>query len=135
MDIQNYWIGFGCRKNTSELVIREGINYLLGKYGIEIQRVLGIATIDRKLQEPNLIKYCNDHNLQLIGFDELTLSMVKVPNPSANVNNLVNTHSVAESAALLAANNDVLVVPKQTFKLPLKTEIITLAIAQSKITI
>jgi cobalamin biosynthesis protein CbiG len=73
--------------------------------------------------------------LQLIGFDELTLSMVKVPNPSANVNNLVNTHSVAESAALLAANNDVLVVPKQTFKLPLKTEIITLAIAQSKITI
>ena len=67
------------------------------------EAVAGIASINRKADEPALLELAEARGWPLRWFDAASLAAVPVPNPSAPVAQEMGTASVAEAAALLAA--------------------------------
>jgi cobalt-precorrin 5A hydrolase/precorrin-3B C17-methyltransferase len=100
--------------------------------------IAGIATIDIKADEVGLVQLCRNRAWPLRTFPPEVLCSVNVPNPSTVVEKEVGTPSVAEAAALLAANGlgakafVPLLVAKQIFKLEGQPGAVTVAIAQSE---
>jgi cobalt-precorrin 5A hydrolase/precorrin-3B C17-methyltransferase len=111
--------------------------------------IAGIATIDIKADEVGLVELSREgfanakgeRALPLRTFSADVLRSVNVPNPSAVVEKEVGTPSVAEAAAILAAQSQTLLVPKQIFNSSIqnpKSKIqnpkgaVTVAIAQSE---
>ncbi len=123
------WIGIGCQRGVSKLAIQRAIESVFTEYNLDLATVTGLATLDRKANEPGLIEYCHESGWFLKIYSPERLNSVAVGNPSPRVSALVETVSVAEAAALCAAQTNILLVPKQTFRLGAKGEFVTLAIA------
>ena len=94
------WVGVGCQRGTSESLIEYAIQKTLRSHHFAEAAIAGIATIDRKVNEAGLVRFCGDRNLPLQLFSAEALSAVTVPNPSVAVE--MGTFSVAEAAAILA---------------------------------
>ena len=127
------WIGIGCQGGVSKLAIQRAIESVFTEYNLDLATVAGLATLDRKANEPGLIEYLRESGLFLKIYSPERLNSVTVTNPSQRVSSLVGTVSVAEAAALCAAQTNILVVSRQIFRLVNQNEFVTLAIAQSSI--
>ncbi|MBE9010356.1 cobalamin biosynthesis protein [Pseudanabaenaceae cyanobacterium LEGE 13415] len=123
--MQSLWIGVGCRRGTSKEQIETAIAEVLHRYGLSETQILGIASVDRKLDELGLLEYCEAHQFPLSLFSAEALSTIEVPNPSLD---RIGTASVAEAAAILASGSDRLIVPKQVIE-----NRVTIAIAKFSI--
>ena len=142
------WVGIGCERGTSKQLIDRAITETFAKYNLAEEAIAGIATIDIKADEIGILEVCRDRDLPLQTFSAATLKQVVVPTPSAVVNQEVGTPSVAEAAAISAAqsfdsqnvkllerepNSNPLIVNKQIFKQEQQPGAATVAIAQSEI--
>ncbi|HLO83682.1 MAG TPA: cobalamin biosynthesis protein [Nostocaceae cyanobacterium] len=129
------WLGIGCQTGVSQKVINIIFEKVLQEFSINQSDIVGIATIDSKAREIGLIEFCNLYNLPLKTFSAALLSSVVVPNPTSIVNKIVQTPSVAEAAAILAASGlttrGKLLVPKQILHLP-GEKAVTIAIAKER---
>ncbi|MBE9188936.1 precorrin-3B C(17)-methyltransferase [Gloeocapsopsis crepidinum LEGE 06123] len=126
------WLGIGCERGTSRELIENAITQVCQEHRLAEQAIAGIATIDIKADEVGLIELCRDRNLPLRTFPADTLRSVTVPNPSKIVDAEVGTPSVAEAAALCAANAQNLLVAKQIFRAAEFQGAVTVAIAQAE---
>ena len=133
------WVGIGCERGTSRELIETAIEQVALRNHLAEGAIAGIATIDIKADEVGLMELCRDRHWPLRTFPPDLLRSVNVPNPSAVVDKEVGTPSVAEAAALRAANGDIeaqgvapLRVAKQIFKLEGQPGAVTVAIAQSQ---
>jgi cobalt-precorrin 5A hydrolase/precorrin-3B C17-methyltransferase len=138
------WVGIGCERGTSQQVIADAIDKVFQENQLALAAIAGIATIDIKSDEVGLLELCRQRNLPIITFPSEILCTVKVPNPSQVVEKEVGTPSVAEAAAIVAANQSSnnletryitsLQVPKQIYRAsnPNQKGAVTVAIAQSK---
>lgn len=108
--MQLVWLGIGCRRGTSRALIETAIAQILSQHELSEDQIAGIATVDRKSDEPGLITYCEARQLPLLLFSIEQLAAIAVPNPSVD---RIGTPSVAEAAAILASGSDWLIVPKQ----------------------
>jgi len=111
------WLGMGCERDTSLSVLDRLVEETLQHHGLAIQAVAGLATVDRKADEPALRTLVERHGWRLVCFSAPDLAEVPVPNPSRVVEQEMGTASVAEAASLLAAagrdgTGATLVVPK-----------------------
>jgi len=97
------WLGMGCERDTPLSVLERLVDETLPKHGLAIQAVAGLATVDRKADEPALQALCERHGWRLVCFPAPALADVPVPHPSRVVQQAMGTASVAEAAALLAA--------------------------------
>jgi cobalt-precorrin 5A hydrolase len=89
------------------------------------QSLCCLATVDLKSDEPGLQKLAEDLNLPLHFYGRDALTRVDtIQSPSAMVEKHVGVKSVCEAAAILAAQNGNLIVPKHT------TPNVTVAIAR-----
>lgn len=122
------WVGVGCERGTPKGTIASAIKKVFLEYQLAENAIAAIATIDIKSDEIGLIDLCQERDLPLITFTKEALSATTVPNPSQVVEAEVGTPSVAEAAALMAANSQTLLVTKQIFK---SVGAVTIAIAQS----
>ncbi len=137
------WVGLGCERGTAPAVIATAVTTALASQGLAPAAIAGIATIDRKADEAGLLAFCRDRDLPLICFTAEQLRSVPVPTPSDIVAAVVETPSVAEAAALLAAAqvdrvlgsapSPCLRVPKQIVRLPGQPGAVTVAIAQASV--
>ena len=129
------WVGIGCIRGTSRQLIERGIEEVFRRYHLATQGIAALATIDLKADETGLLDFCRDRQLPLQTFSAHTLSQVEVPNPSSVVKREVGTPSVAEAAAIRAAEGkspgQTLIVPKQVIKGD--GEAVTVAVAQSSL--
>lgn len=135
------WVGIGCERGTRQAVIAQAVATALASQGLAAEAIAGVATIDLKADEAGLLAFCRAQNLPLVCFTAEQLQAVSVPNPSAIVAAEVGTPSVAEAAALLAAEgigpgivpteSPRLLVPKQVVRLPNQPGAVTVAIAQA----
>jgi cobalt-precorrin 5A hydrolase/cobalt-precorrin 5A hydrolase/precorrin-3B C17-methyltransferase len=66
-------------------------------------RVVGVATIDRRADEPCVVALAGTRGVPVSAHPAAALAAVPVPTPSDVVARHVGTASVAEAAALLAA--------------------------------
>jgi cobalt-precorrin 5A hydrolase/precorrin-3B C17-methyltransferase len=130
------WVGIGCKRHTPKQAIATGIDQLLQQHGWSLAMVAGVATVDRKAKETGILAYCQDYHLPLVCFTPAALATVSVPTPAAVVTQAVGVASVAEAAALLAAQEQsqtatsYLAVPKQVIQLSAEGRgSVTLAIA------
>lgn len=124
------WVGIGCIRGVSAGQITLAVQQTLERFHLAFEAIAGIATIDLKADEDGLLEYATTSRFPLKTYSAEVLKTVTVPNPSEIVDQAVNTPSVAEAAALLAAKElgeATLLVQKQI------TEAVTVAIAISEI--
>lgn len=133
------WVGIGCERGTSRELIETAIGQTALRNHFAEGAIAGIATIDIKADEVGLVELCRDRHWPLRTFPAEVLRTVNVPNPSTVVEKEVGTPSVAEAAALVAANGDTgvqglasLRVAKEIFKSEGQPGAVSIAIAQSE---
>ena len=97
------WVGMGCERGTSLSLLQRCLEQSLAAEGLALEAIAGLASADRKADEPALLRLAEQHGWPLRCFNSTALSAVPVPNPSAVVEAELGTASVAEAAALLAA--------------------------------
>ncbi|MFP4008945.1 MAG: precorrin-3B C(17)-methyltransferase, partial [Spirulinaceae cyanobacterium] len=123
------WVGMGCERGTSFALIEQVLQTVFDRFGLSVEAIAGIGTIDLKADEVGFLELCDRYNLPLKTFPSEVLRSHSVPNPSTIVNQEVGTPSVAEAAALQAAESETLMVSKQIFK---GEGAVTIAIAQAE---
>ncbi|MUG91620.1 precorrin-3B C(17)-methyltransferase [Scytonema sp. UIC 10036] len=132
------WIGIGCERGTSAQLIETAIQQVFQKHQLAESAIAGIATIDIKSDEVGLVELCQKRNFPLKTFSSDILNKISVPNPSKVVEKEVGTPSVAEAAALCAAQCQTLLIAKQIFKSPPPSSAtplqgaVTIAVAQAE---
>lgn len=127
-------MGIGCQSGTSRNLIEQAILHVCHTNGLDEAAIAGLATIDRKANEPGLLELVQAKNWAFHTFSSEALSQVTVPNSSDRVNSVVGVSSVAEAAAILACQSvSSLLVPKQIYKQPNRVGSVTIAIAFTEI--
>jgi cobalt-precorrin 5A hydrolase len=101
-------VGIGLRPGTSADRILAAIREALGK-----NPICCLATIDRRVGEPGLRDAATHLAVPVHAYTAADLARVLVPNPSSRTRSALGTASVAEAAAMLAADGP-LVIPKRT---------------------
>ncbi|WP_039799417.1 cobalamin biosynthesis protein [Nocardia araoensis] len=101
-------VGIGLRPRTSARTIRAAL-----REGVGDHRIVCLATIARRGAEPGLRAVATDLRVPLRSYSAAELAAVAVPNPENRTRTAVGTASVAEAAALLAAEGGALVLPKR----------------------
>jgi cobalt-precorrin 5A hydrolase / precorrin-3B C17-methyltransferase len=136
------WVGIGCERGTAQSLIAEAIQQTMLQHDLAMEAIAGVATLDLKEDEPGLLEFCHITNLPLTCFSAVELQNITVPNPSSVVEAAVGTPSVAEAAALAAAQQvgiellpqpPALKVPKQVFRKVGEPGAVTVAISQAEL--
>ena len=125
------WVGIGCQRGVSQLAIQRAIESVFAEYDLDLATIAGIATLDRKANELGVVDYCRESGWFLKTYSPERLNSVTVACSSQLVSTLVRTASVAEAAALCAAQTDILLVAKQKFQLDAESRWVTIALAES----
>ncbi|WP_310490299.1 cobalamin biosynthesis protein, partial [Chamaesiphon sp. VAR_69_metabat_338] len=114
----------------SKFAIQQAIESVFAASDLDLATIAGLATLDRKANEVGLVAYCQESGLFLKTYPPERLNSVTMAHSSQLVAALVGTASVAEAAALCAAQTDILLVPKQKFRLDAESKAVTVAIAR-----
>jgi cobalamin biosynthesis protein CbiG len=125
------WVGIGCQRGVSKLAIQRAIESVFTQYNLDLATIAGLATVDLKANEPGLLEYCRESGWFLKIYSPERLNSVAVSHRSQLVSELVGTASVAEAAALYAAQTHILLVPKQKFRLDAENGFVTVAISKA----
>ncbi|MFS8855158.1 MULTISPECIES: precorrin-3B C(17)-methyltransferase [unclassified Synechococcus] len=97
------WVGVGCERGTSRAWLEGSLRRLLQAQGLAFEAVAGLATLELKRDEAGLLELAQAHGWPIQFFSAAALAGIPVPHPSEAVRQAVGTPSVAEAAALLAA--------------------------------
>jgi cobalt-precorrin 5A hydrolase len=117
---------------VSKLAIQQAIGWICIEYDLDFATIAGIATLDRKINEPGLVDSCRESGLFLKTYRPERLNSVTIERSSPLVLAVVATASVAEAAALCAAQTQILLIPKQKFRLDPQSGWVTIAIASAE---
>jgi cobalt-precorrin 5A hydrolase/precorrin-3B C17-methyltransferase len=128
---QVLWVGVGYQRHALTL-LETAISQVCRSYHLAESAIVGIATLDHKAAEPDLIQLCQDRDWLLQSFSAEQLKQISVPTASAKVETTVGTASVSEAAALLAASASCLRVYKQVIHHPERSGAVTVAVAESE---
>ena len=133
------WVGIGCERGTSQWLIQTAIDQVFEQHQLTTAAIAGLATIDLKADEVGLVQLCQTHHWPLECFAASVLRNIPVPTPSVVVEAEVGTASVAEAAALqaaqgagLAAEFPALLVSKQIVRNDNEPGAVTVAVAQAE---
>lgn len=121
---RNLVVGVGCNRNTPTQEIVEAVRKVFQCHHLATSAVRTLASVDLKEQEPGLLEAARVLERPIVFLSRQTLQTQPVPNPSSVVHRHIGVFSVCEAAALKAARNGRLIVPKQ------KTFNVTLAVAK-----
>ncbi|MDY6824597.1 MAG: precorrin-3B C(17)-methyltransferase [Thermodesulfobacteriota bacterium] len=126
----NLVLGIGCNRHTSSEEISAAVDRALDDHHLSPLSIAGVASIDKKKDEPGLNDYARTICKAVHWFAAESLDRVEDPGMSplsVYAKKYVNTKAVAEPAALLCAGPDAaLIVPKQ------KIGNVTVAVAKKR---
>ncbi|MFS8778252.1 precorrin-3B C(17)-methyltransferase [Synechococcus sp. W70.1] len=97
------WVGVGCERGTSRAWLEGSLRRLLQSQGLAFEAIAGLATLELKRDEAGLVELAQAYGWPIQFFSAEALARMPVPHPSEAVQQAVGTPSVAEAAALLAA--------------------------------
>jgi cobalt-precorrin 5A hydrolase len=118
-------VGLGCNRNTDLDEIENLLNRVCEKYNLAPASLSALASVDLKADEPGILALADARQLPLRFFSRDRLGRVEgIQSPSAMVTKHIGVPSVCEAAAILAADQGDLIVPKH------KSANVTLAIAR-----
>jgi cobalamin biosynthesis protein CbiG len=138
------WVGVGCQRGVSKLAIEQAIEWVFTQFNLDPATIAGLATIARKADEPGLVDYCREsgwflkiyspERLNTVAIDRLKTSAQEntaLSTLNSQLLTSIGTASVAEAASLCAADSDILLIPKQKFRLDSESGWVTIAVAMS----
>ncbi|GAB2603492.1 hypothetical protein GCM10027168_40500 [Streptomyces capparidis] len=96
-------VGVGASRGVPTEEVLDLIGHTLADAGLSPASVAALASVDAKADEAGLVEAAERLGVPLVTFPAEALARVAVPNPSAAPLSAVGTPSVAEAAALLAA--------------------------------
>jgi cobalt-precorrin 5A hydrolase/precorrin-3B C17-methyltransferase len=132
--MENLWLGMGWQRGATAASLEQAIVQMSIAHHLDWRSIQGVATIDRKAQEPEILEICRFYQWSLQLFTAAELAVVAVPHPRVEISRRVGTPTVAEAAALLAAGQDSqLLVSKQIYRLAGTAVTITVAQAADSI--
>lgn len=99
------WVGLGCGRGAARDAIATAVDRVCQSHHLATAAIAGVATIDSKANEAGLLAFCRSRALPLRYFSSAALESIAVPHPSQTVAAVAGTPSVAEAAALLAAQS------------------------------
>jgi len=118
-------VGMGCNRDTGMPEMRHLLVKTLDRFRLSLLSVSTLASVDIKQDETGLIALGKSLGIPLVFFDREALGQVRtIATPSAMVEKHIGVKSVCEAAAILAARNGALIVPKQ------RTKNVTAAVAR-----
>ncbi|AIE74475.1 precorrin-3B C(17)-methyltransferase [Synechocystis sp. CS-94] len=97
------WIGLGCVRGTNLALLEQALLGVLGQENLSPLAIAGLASVDLKADEVGIQQLASKYELPFFTFAPEQLTCQSVPNPSDVVRQEVGTPSVAEAAALTAA--------------------------------
>jgi cobalt-precorrin 5A hydrolase len=107
--------GMGCNRNTPMEEMKHLLETVLAQFHLSGVSLCGLASINLKADEPGLLALAEALGLPLHFYAKDELNQVKdIKNPSSMVEKHIGVKSVCEAAAMLAAQSETLVAPKQT---------------------
>ena len=107
--------GIGCNRGTPMAEMRDLLLDTLARFKLSAGSLCRIASITLKQDETGLLRLAQTRGLPLVFFEKDDLAGVNgIATPSAMVAKHIGVKSVCEAAAILAAGNGPLIVPKQT---------------------
>ena len=109
------WVGMGCERGTTRSCLEAALKQALAREGLAIEAIAGLASIELKQDEAGLLALAKAYDWPLRFFAAAELAACDVPTPSEVVRAEVGTPSVAEAAAIAAANSQLL-IPKQIYR-------------------
>lgn len=100
-------VGLGCQRGCDTATLLELLDAALNEWGIERQRLVALASIDRKQDEPGLLALAEALKLPLSFFsaEQLAIYESRLSHKSALAFAHTGCHGVAESAALALAEH------------------------------
>lgn len=107
-------VGLGLTRDASVDDVRTAVDEALSEIDCGWTDVVRLATTVRSRDHAAVLALVDGGDVPLSVFEPSDLARVTVPSPSAALGARAVTTSVAEAAALLAANAEVLLLPKQT---------------------
>ncbi|MBI9087873.1 MAG: cobalamin biosynthesis protein [Desulfobacterium sp.] len=121
-------VGIGCNRGTAMEEIQGFLIAVFQDQGLSLDSVALLATTEVKADEIGLLALGTALGLDIRFYDKPSLnSVTTIQNPSRVVEKHLGVKSVCEAAAILAANNGKLIVPKQ------KKGNVTLAVARKPV--
>ena len=109
--------GIGCNRDTAMQEMKALLERVFEQFHISLHSLIGLASIRLKADEAGLLLLAENMDLPLYFYDRQELNQVKtIENPSLMVEKHVGVKSVCEAAAILAAKNGTLLVPKHSTK-------------------
>ena len=127
-----YTVGMGCERDCPEVELKNLLWQCLQEAGLKLEKIHSINSIDIKADEQGLIALAASLNKPYQTFDKLALAEVEplLSVKSDYVYKTVGVYGVAESAALVAAQQQTQQVPELLLN-KIKTAKATCAIARS----
>ncbi|MDH4230565.1 MAG: precorrin-3B C(17)-methyltransferase, partial [Nitrospirota bacterium] len=122
----NLVIGIGCNRGTPAEEIEDVVKKTFDENNLSFASARSIATIDKKGDEEGLIAFAKKYSLEINAFTAEELNRVKGTAVSEAAFRATGARAVAEPAALLAAQAELLLVQKQ------KSGNVTVAVAELK---
>ena len=107
-------VGLGLTRDATTDAVRAAVDSALSEIDCGWDDVLRVATTLRSRDHPAIAALTGAGGVAVSCFEPSDLARVTVPNPAAAVGARTGTTSIAEAAALLAANAEVLLLPKRT---------------------
>jgi len=124
-------LGIGCDRGATAEMVERGVETILRKHSLSAKSVQAVATIEKKRDETALVSLATRLGGPLRCFSAEELDRVPgIENPSDTVKYFVGSRGVAEPAALLAAQAERLLVPKEIYTEPGAGRSMTLAAAR-----
>ncbi len=107
------FVGIGCNRGTSKVELMELLISTFKEHNLSIKSLAAFATTELKQDETGLLQLAHDlgKTIKFYCKDELN-SVETIENPSDMVEKHIGVKSVCEAAAILAAHNGHLIVPK-----------------------
>jgi cobalt-precorrin 5A hydrolase len=127
----NIVLGIGCNSNTTRDEIASTVDRILEQKAISPLSIAGVATIDKKKDEPGLLEYCESIGCEFKYYSSEELNSVEymgMSKASENVFKHVGAYGVSEPAALLYAGKGAGLIMNK-----IKSGNMTLAIARKKL--
>lgn len=124
---RNLYLGLGCRKGVSLEQVKEALAGVEEVFGLDIDCITGLATIDFKKEEPALKQLAAGMKLRLYSFTQSEIESLEGAYQGSDwVKQNAGVGGVCEPAAILASRKGVVLIPKQ------KVGPVTISVAMEK---
>ena len=114
---RNIVLGLGCNRNTEFIEIEDFVLSIFQEYGLSVNSIRNVATIDLKKDEEGIMEFARKYALFSDFFSKEEIN--RVPSRGAGEDRekslcfkYTGAYSVAEPCALLSANSGTLLIPK-----------------------